>query len=140
MKFEAKNDLGYFLVAVLLVFWAYMAYATRGDAMGIVFSAVVVGLIEGFLLQIIFHSYLLLDMEELLIVFGFLKLRIPYREITAIRETRSPLSSMAMSLDRLGIENTQCGYVMVAVRDKTKFLEEIKLLNPDIEIIRRPKT
>ena len=59
--------------------------------------------VEVFCVSIAIHNFVELEEESLLIVFGFLWRRIPYSEITALRATNNPLSSLAASLDRIEI-------------------------------------
>lgn len=51
---------------------------------------------------------------------------IPLREITAITPTRNPLSSPALSLDRLRIEYGRGKAIMISPRDRERFLREIE--------------
>ena len=137
MKFKAKNDMGYLIVLLVLVMW--LSLITRSDQSfdTLLFVTGILLLLELFLLQFILHSFVLLTDDSLLIVFGFLKQRIPYKDITSIRETKNPLSSMAFSLDRLGIENETCGYVMIAVKQKREFLDEMHRRSPAAHILRK---
>lgn len=66
----------------------------------------------------------------------FVGSRIPYRDILFVERTRDPSSSMAPSLDRVGIAfrtgGKHDGYVMVAPKEKERFIDELRLRNPII--------
>jgi hypothetical protein len=52
--------------------------------------------------------------------------RVPLREIRAITPTRNPLSSPALSLDRLRIDYGQTRSIMVSPADKERFVTELR--------------
>lgn len=56
---------------------------------------------------------------------GPLRWKVPIDEITAVEATRSPLSSPALSLDRLRIRYGKNQRIMVSPADKTGFLKAI---------------
>lgn len=63
--------------------------------------------------------------EELTILCGLMKMKVPYRSIQSVEPTRSPISAPAFSLDRLNIKHDK-GSVMVSPNDKPAFLSELK--------------
>jgi len=67
-----------------------------------------------------------LDADELLVRSGPLRWHVPLREIRAIRSTRNPLSSPALSLDRLRIEYGDHRVIMISPDDRVRFLEELR--------------
>jgi hypothetical protein len=58
--------------------------------------------------------------------------RVPLREIRAVTPTRDPLSSPALSLDRLRIEFGRMGSIMVSPEDKEAFLAELRKRVPAV--------
>ncbi|WP_460667166.1 PH domain-containing protein [Larkinella knui] len=54
--------------------------------------------------------------------------------IRQIRETRSPLSSPATSLDRLEIVYNRYDSVILSPKDKQGFIHDLLRLNPSIEV------
>lgn len=58
----------------------------------------------------------------LLVQSGPFKWRVPIAEITSITPTRNPLSSPALSLDRLRIAYGRNNVLMISPRDKAQFL------------------
>lgn len=79
------------------------------------------------LLFSIFRSthYTITD-QELRIVSGPFKWRIPISEITAIAPSRNMLSSPALSLDRLKISYGKRKFVLISPSDKTRFMRVLE--------------
>lgn len=69
--------------------------------------------------------YILSD-RELLIRAGPLRWRVPLQEINVIEPTRNPLSSPALSFDRLRIDYARGRSVMISPRNKDAFLRDIE--------------
>jgi hypothetical protein len=64
--------------------------------------------------------------ERLLVRCGPFRWTVPLREIRAVTPTRSPLSSPALSLDRLRIDYGRGSSVMISPRDKAGFLADLE--------------
>ena len=60
---------------------------------------------------------------------------IDVKTITKIKETNNPLSAPAFSLDRLEITYGKGSNILISPREKTEFLNQIKSINIDIDII-----
>ncbi|MBT8078361.1 MAG: PH domain-containing protein [Gammaproteobacteria bacterium] len=65
------------------------------------------------------------DREELQIVCGLFRWTVPLAEISSVVETRNPLSSPALSLDRVRINYGSGRCVMVSPADKAGFYAAI---------------
>jgi hypothetical protein len=65
----------------------------------------------------------------------FFKRRIEIDSIRQIRETRNPISSPALSLDRLEIAYKKYDTVLISPREKEKFIAHLTRINPGIEVI-----
>lgn len=72
----------------------------------------------------------------------FYKKRVDIAAIRSLRETRNPLSAPAASLDRLEIRYGKWDYVIISPKEKWKFMEQLKTLNPEIVVVetRREKS
>ena len=71
-------------------------------------------------------TYYSVEGPTLKIVCGIFRFRIPIDEITSIRATRNPLSSPALSLDRLRITyGPKNKKIMVSPADKSGFLRAL---------------
>ena len=62
---------------------------------------------------------------RLLIRCGPFRWAVPLEEIRAVEPTRNPLSSPALSLDRLRIDYGRGSSVMISPREKARFLAEL---------------
>lgn len=70
-------------------------------------------------------SYILTD-AALLVQCGPFKWQVPLAEISAVAPTRSPLSSPALSLDRLRIDYSRGKSIMISPREKERFLQDLE--------------
>ncbi len=59
---------------------------------------------------------------------------IPIKSIRRIEETNSLLSSPAASLDRLEMVYNRYDSVLVSPKDKSGFINDLKAINPEIEV------
>jgi hypothetical protein len=67
-----------------------------------------------------------LESSRLHVRSGPFRWSIPVREITAVEPTRNPLSSPALSLDRLRIDYGRGKSVMISPRDRERFLRDLE--------------
>lgn len=67
-----------------------------------------------------------LTAKELLVVSGPFRWSVPLREVHAVTPTRDPLSSPALSLDRLRIDYGPRRWLMISPQDKEGFLREFE--------------
>jgi hypothetical protein len=70
-------------------------------------------------------TYYSLSDAELLIRCGPLRWRVPVRDIVEVTPTRSPLSSPALSLDRLRIDYGPGKSVMISTLERATFLRDL---------------
>lgn len=77
--------------------------------------------------------------ERLRVLCGPFRFTVPVREIQRIRKTNSPLSSPALSLDRLEIGYGKERRVMISPADAAGFIRAITGLNPAIQLDERLK-
>lgn len=76
-----------------------------------------------------------IESDVLIIKCGFLfNKTIDIRTISKISETNNPLSSPATSLDRLEIMYGKFDSVIISPKQKTEFINDIKKLNPNVEV------
>jgi len=76
-----------------------------------------------------------IDNDKLTVKCGFLYNKtIDIKSIRKITETNNPLSSPATSLDRLEINYGKFDSVLISPKQKSEFINEIKRLNPNIEV------
>jgi hypothetical protein len=71
-------------------------------------------------------SYTLSE-RTLLVKSGPFKWRIPIKQITSIAPTSSPLSSPALSLDRLRIDYGRGDSIMISPKNKEQFIQDLNV-------------
>ena len=129
-RFPSKIDS--WLLVLLIVAVAGQIFAliavTFGDASGAVRAVVAVLMVSGVLLtvSVLLRTHYTVSDGVVRIVSGPFVWTIEISEITAIEESRSALSSPAMSLDRLRITYKPNKCVLVSPADKKGFLKAIE--------------
>lgn len=83
------------------------------------------GLGLGLPLWLLLTTRYVLDPERLEVHSGPFAWTVPVREITRVVPTNNPLSSPALSLDRLRIEYGRGRAIMISPRDKLRFLDDL---------------
>lgn len=91
-------------------------------------ALVVVSLGIGLPLWLLFGTSYCLESDQLHIRSGPFKWHVPVAAITSVTPTRNPLSSPALSLDRLRIEYGPGKVVMISPRNKDIFLKDIEAM------------
>lgn len=128
--YPSKIDiwLGLVLLVVLAVCVIVFVYALRtGSILAILVT--LPGLIIGAGLPVWLlssTSYTLSD-ETLLVKSGPFKWQIPIAQITNITPTSNPLSSPALSLDRIRIDYGRGQSIMISPRDKDGFIRDLEM-------------
>ena len=127
--FRSKIDAWLILTLALAI--GVVIYAS----MQVIFNAVprnwwplilIIGLGIGMPVWLLISTRYILQPKLLTVRIGPFVWRIPTDEITAITPTRSPLSSPALSLDRLRIEYGSGKAVMISPHKKAQFLSDIE--------------
>lgn len=77
------------------------------------------------------------DPEQLVIHFGFFRKRVPVHEIARVTPSRNPLSSPALSLDRLRIDYRKGKCVLISPADRAGFALAIRDRAPSAVIDER---
>jgi hypothetical protein len=86
------------------------------------------GLGVGLPLWLLLGTHYTLEPTQLLIRSGPFRWRVPIADITRITPTSNPLSSPALSLDRLRIEYGRGSAIMISPRGKEQFLRDLEAL------------
>jgi hypothetical protein len=135
ITFRSKID--WWLAAVLLI-----------SAAASVMAVVIVSVVESPLLGLAISPLLLLSVglpvwllcatsytfaaTDLDVRCGPFSWRVPLREIRAVTPTRNPLSSPALSLDRLRIDFGRMRSIMISPQDKDGFMKELRKRVPAV--------
>lgn len=88
-----------------------------------------------FILHLFLSTHYTIEGHQLTVKCGFLyNSTIDIRTISKVSETNNPLSSPAISLDRLEIRYGSHNSVIISPREKQDFLDQLLQINPEISI------
>jgi hypothetical protein len=106
-----------------------VAFGFAGSTPGLLVSAAMALLVAGIYFGLVFPMRYGVDDTHLLVRFGVCRQRIPLAEISDVHPTRNPLSSPALSLDRLRVQFGQGIFkaVMISPVDRDDFLDDLAL-------------
>lgn len=127
MMFRSKIDAwlaAVLVLGVLVTLTAAGHLLVAGGGLTAAFSLVLLGAVLP--LWVLSGTHYAVNDTGLRIASGPFRWRIPLSEIESITPTRNPLSSPALSLDRLRIEYGGGRWIMVSPRDKERFLLEFR--------------
>lgn len=130
MKFQSKKDWWTYPVFLGIIVATFIPLVKDQDLTSLYIGVPVAGL----LLWIWFTTYYVIERNSLVVRSAFIHKIIPVYEIKSIRRTFNPLSSPALSLDRLEIQYGNGKMVLISPENREKFLEALKKLNPSIII------
>jgi hypothetical protein len=144
LKFASKKDWwltaivwGSMLFAIGSGVWALIAEPIGG--IGEFLTVLILSiLLPVFLLWMWLTTYYVLDESSLIIRFGPFKKTVPLKEIRSVKKTSNPLSSPALSLQRLEIRYGRYDYVLISPKDRDEFMKLLakKCPNASIEGLR----
>jgi membrane protein YdbS with pleckstrin-like domain len=104
------------------------------------YGIVILCLVFVFIIHLLMTTDYTIEKEKLLIRSGIIyRQTIDIQSIHRIVETFNPLSSPALSLDRLKIYYGNRKAVMISPRDKRQFVNHIKSINSTVEIVYRSR-
>jgi len=130
-KFKSKIDIWIvlFLSAIFVPITVKMAY---DRTWGVFFMLLVIALI----IHMFRTTYYVIEEKRLRIRSGFLvNILVDIQDIIRISETNNIMSSPALSFDRLEVLYNKFDSVMISPKEKARFIEAIKKVNPQVEII-----
>jgi len=128
-RFKSKVDRWMQVLLVIIIFGQAFALGSAamqaGDPLvmtGLVLTMIIVAVLMVWLLT---GTYYTVDRGFIRIASGPFRWKVPIDKITAVEETRSPLSSPALSLDRIRIRYGKWRQIMISPADKAGFLKAI---------------
>lgn len=130
-RFRSKVDWWIALLLIACVFILLLtlgSFATQSTSLGqgLIFSGAMLAIIAC-LIWMSLGTYYSVDRKTLKIVAGPIRWKIPVSEIDSVEQTRSPISSPALSLDRLRIRYSGAKSVMISPADKNGFMKALGL-------------
>ncbi|SCZ11744.1 PH domain-containing protein [Alkaliphilus peptidifermentans] len=134
MKYKGKVDLWWWMVLITvngLICWILID--PEKTNINPLFVIMILGICDIFMLHMTFKNYVLLSESSMNIVLGVFKMTIRYEEVLTVKKTKNPLSSMALSLDRLEIRSRK-NIVFISVKNREEFINDLSSRNPKINI------
>ncbi len=133
-EFKSKTDLWLgltILMSALISLVVSFGMAVSMNALGVVFAVVV--FVAGVVmpLWILFGTRYIVSADNLRVKSGPFTWDIAISSITAVKNSKNPLSSPALSLDRLHIQYQQGKSLMVSPKNRDEFLVAIDQLPSD---------
>lgn len=134
-----KSKIGLELAIPLLVVFGFTIFSLINENKGWIPMIAIISIFS-FIAYLFLNTYYIIDKQVLTIRSGFLyNLKIDIFDIKKIEETRNPISSPAVSLDRLEIYYGKFNSIVISPKDKHAFIEEITRINANIEVKYRAK-
>ena len=128
-KFKSKIDrwiLVLILVVIVVQLVAITAAISEAGEPGMITSLVLTMIgVVALMIWLLLGTHYTVDRGIIRIVSGPFRWKVPVDEITSVTATRNPLSSPALSLDRLSIRYGKRRRIMISPADKAGFLEAI---------------
>lgn len=104
MRYNSKKD--WWIGAIIwipMLFGLYITgYETFVENQSVLYF-IILGIFVGFVSWIWFGTYYVFDEEYLIVRCGPIKEIVPYKDIVTVKKTRNPLSSAALSINRIEI-------------------------------------
>ncbi|MDJ0910679.1 MAG: PH domain-containing protein [Woeseiaceae bacterium] len=124
-RFPSKIDAWLVVLLVIaiggVVLGFVVAVMENEDPVATMFMGAAMLLVVMLIVSLLFRTYYSVEGDTLRIVSGPFSWRVPIAEIEALEPTRSPLSSPALSLDRLRIRYSGKKSIMISPADKQRF-------------------
>lgn len=135
-RFKSKID---WWLAILLLIPPIAAVTTpltlfMSGEPGAAFSLMTLFFVVAIYGGLVFPMYYEIGQEHLIIRFGLVRSRVPFELIQAVTPTRNPLSSPALSLDRLHVNAGNALGPNISPADKTGFLRALSIKTPQLEL------
>ncbi len=128
-KFKSKIDrwiLVLIIVVIVVQLVAITAAISEAGEPGMITSLVLTMIgVVALMIWLLLGTHYTVDRGVIRIVSGPFRWKVPVDEITSVAATRNPLSSPALSLDRLSIRYGKRRRIMISPADKAGFLEAI---------------
>lgn len=128
-RFRSKVDPWIMVLLVVVIAFQFFAIGTAalraGDPMETTVMILVAIAVLGLMIWLLIGTYYVVDRGTLKIVSGPFRWKVPIDQITSVEATRSPLSSPALSMDRIRIRYGKRRRIMISPADKAEFLKAI---------------
>lgn len=133
MDREYKSKVGWWYHLLILLLVAGCVKVFLGTSIPAMAGMLLISLLT---LHIFFNTYYRITADGLLIAHCsiFPEKKIPVAEIEALESSVMPVSSYALSLDRLMIWSHGKIWMLVSPRNKAGFIKQLREINPNIKL------
>lgn len=114
------------LGAVAACFIAFIISLRTGSVPAIIATLPALLIGAGLPIWLMMSTSYTLSNSTLLVKSGPFKWQVPIEQITSITPTSNPLSSPALSLDRLRIDYGRGQSIMISPKDKSQFIQDLE--------------
>ncbi len=128
-RFRSKVDRWIFVLLIIVIIVQIVAVGSAalqaGDPLattGLIF--VMIGVV-GLMIWLLVGTHYTVDRGIIRVVSGPFRWKVPVDQITSVTATKSPLSSPALSLDRISIRYGKRRRIMISPADRAAFLKAI---------------
>ena len=114
------------VVVIITQIWAISTAATQAGDPLVTTGIILVGIaVVALMLWLIIGTHYTVDRGTLRIVSGPFRWKVAIDQISSVEATKSPLSSPALSLDRLRVRYGKNRRILISPADRVGFLEAI---------------
>ena len=127
--YRSKTDawlLAVLAIAIIVSLFAALTILSAGSPAAWAIAAFTAIIGAGLPLWLLLSTRYTLGHGQLVVQSGPFKWRIPVADITSVTPSSNPLSSPALSLDRLRIEYGRGSSLMISPRNKEQFVRDMK--------------
>lgn len=135
--YPSKKDIFVFIIICLIASLASSINAAMESGTLMSWSCtLLIVLVWLALFLLIYPTKYIIDGDNLLIRCGFQRKRISISQIIYVRRSHNLLASPALSVDRLEIvfKGKYTDSILISPRNRIDFVEDLKAINPDIDI------
>lgn len=132
-RFKSKVDIKLVMIVVAIVFIASLPFILTPNAgfAGFVINGITLLIFA----DMVINTEYIIDGKILRVKCGHLiKQQCNIMDITAVKPTRTLVSSPAMSLDRLELKLRDKS-IIISPKDKTGFVDALRAVNPEIKVV-----
>jgi len=125
--------------------WFLYLWIASGNVFMLIMVIIFIPLTAFLIVPIWVHNYYLFDGDNLVIKFGLSKkVIIPFDDIISAVSTKNPISSAALSMDRIELKYRYktkkfADTILISPVNRLEFLEELKSRNENIDIVTTPE-
>ncbi|MBD8069072.1 PH domain-containing protein [Bacillus sp. PS06] len=138
MRFKSKKGIIFF--PFLIIITLHMLYLALTEIINGAYHGVILIAIAGLIIWLLISTAYTIEKGVLHVRAAFIHRSIPINSIISVRPTFNPLSSPALSLDRLEI-NYQSGMVVdrifISPQNRDHFIAALQETNPAIKVLKR---